>query len=184
MELWTESTEWYETALRIKPEYIQAINGLQRVWALRGDLEQSLAAAVRLLELADREIAYWRGELGRPDIRVEYEAELRRRIRASAASPTETHMSASTALVALKRPSEALDHLAAALELEPSRAEIFSRRAQILLSQSRTREARDDLRLFLKFSTLPVDDPDMTRAFDLLAECDATLGSDPAPATR
>ncbi|MCC7013628.1 MAG: hypothetical protein IT454_13795 [Planctomycetes bacterium] len=184
---WSESTQWYESALKIKPDYIQAINGLQRVWALRGDLARSLAASERLLALADKEVEFWRAELARPEIKAEYEAELRRRIQASAKLLTETHMSASTALVALGRSADAMAHLDASVQLEPSRAEIYSRRAQLHLAAGRAREASEDLRQFLKLSTLPIEAPDMVRAFDLLAQCEVALeaaSSTNSPATR
>jgi tetratricopeptide (TPR) repeat protein len=178
--LWGESVAWYRKSLELKPDFIQTINGLQRVHALLGDVRASLEASERLLELADAEIAFWRAELARPEIRVEYEAELRRRISASSKLLTETHLSASTALVALGRAPDALAHLGRALEREPARAEIYSRRAQLELQLGRAQPACADLRMFLKLSTLPVEHPDMQRALDLLREGEAAVAKETA----
>lgn len=174
-EYWADATKWYERASEIKPDYIATLNGLQRVWALRGDLPRSLASAEKLLELATRELEYWKSELDRADIGAGYESELRRRLRAGTRLLTETHLTASTLLVSLKRPEDALAHLGQAADLEPSRAEIYSRRAQIELSLGRTLEACGDLERFVGLSTLPLEHPDMVRAIDLLAQSKVKL---------
>jgi tetratricopeptide (TPR) repeat protein len=175
-EYWQQSTELYEKSLAIKPDYIQAINGLQRVWALRGDARRSVEYSERLLALADTEIAFWRAELQRPDIRADYEDQLRRRVSASARLLVATHVAASTSLVALGKREDALSHLAAALELDPARAEVYSRRAQLRCDMNDRRGAAEDLREFLKRSSLPLDHPDMARAFALLEECEKAIG--------
>ena len=176
-EYWRESVDWYEKTLAKKSGEIQAVNGLQRVWVLLGDLEQSLRWSNALLEQSEREIEFWRTELQRVDLRAAEEDEFRRLLSSSAKLLVETHLAASTSLVKLGRAEEALPHLDQALALEPARAEIFSRRAQLHREVGRLREARDDIQQFLKLSTLAVDHPDMRKAFDLLAECEVALRS-------
>ena len=174
-DFWHESVEWYEETLALKSGELQAVNGLQRVWALIGDLEQSLHWSNALLEQSEREIEYWRAELQRPDLRAVEEDECRRLLNASTALMVETHLVASTSLVQLGRRQEALPHLDRAIELAPDRAGSYSRRAQLNHDFGNVRAARADLEQFLRLSTLPVDHPDMRRAFDLLADCEVEL---------
>ena len=180
---WVESVKWYERTLELKAGSIQAINGLQRVWALRGDLQQSLKWSETLLAQSEKEVGFWRTELERPDLSAKEEAEYRRLLRGSAALLAETHLQASTSLVQLGRKADAIPHLDAALELVPEQADIYSRRAQLNHELGRMREARDDVQQFIRRSALPVEHPDMQRALDLLAECEQALRA-PSAAVR
>ncbi|MCY3003279.1 MAG: hypothetical protein NTV21_15885 [Planctomycetota bacterium] len=174
---WKESRETYLAVLGERPSQIQAINGLQRVTALEGDLEGSVTWAEKLLELATTEIEFWKTDLARPNLSVIEEGELRKRISASATLLVETHLTAASALVKLSRRPEALVHLTKAIEFAPLRSDLYSRRAQLQLDAGYVREAREDLRQFVKLSTLELDHPDMRRAYELLAECDRQLAS-------
>lgn len=174
---WKESRETYLAVLAERPSQVQAINGLQRVTALEGDLEASVTWSDKLLELATTEIEFWKTDLTRPNLSVVEEGELRKRISASANLLVETHLTSASALVKLARRPEALVHLNKAVEYAPLRSDLYSRRAQLQLDAGFVREAREDLRQFVKLSTLDLDHPDMKRAYDLLAECDRQLAS-------
>ena len=174
---WKESRETYLAVLSERASQIQAINGLQRVTALEGDLAGSITWADKLLELANTEIEFWRTDLARPNLSVVEEAELRKRISASASLLVETHLTSASALVKLSRRPEALVHLNHAIDQAPLRSDLYSRRAQLQLEAGFVREAREDLRQFVKLSTLDLDHPDMRRAYDMLAECDRQLAS-------
>jgi tetratricopeptide (TPR) repeat protein len=169
---WKDSIRWYEATLEAKPGYLEAVNGLQRVCGLIGDLDKSLEWSNELLEQGSRETDFWRAELARPDLRAVEEQEYRKLLGASAKLLIETHLAASTTLVQLGRGDEALPHLDSAAALDPERAEIYSRRAQLHKDAGRLSEAREDIQRFLRLSMLPVEHPDMRRAYDLLEECE------------
>lgn len=174
---WKESRETYLTVLAARPSQIQAINGLQRVTALEGDLAASFEWSKKLLELATTEIEFWKSDLARPNLSAPEEAELRKRLSASAQLLVETHLTASAVLVRLGRKPEAVAHLTQALELAPLRPEIYSRRAQLQMEAGFLREAREDLRQFIKLSTVELEHPDMRRAYEMLADCDRQLAA-------
>jgi Tfp pilus assembly protein PilF len=174
---WKEARTNYLAVLETRPSEVPALNGLQRVCALEGDLEASLGWSRKLLDVAKVEIDFWKSDLQRPNLSALEEGELRRRLQASSRLLAETHLTAATTLLALDRKAAAADELTAALELDPSRAEAYSRRAQLLLDLGRVREARDDLQQFIKLSTLGLEHPDMKRAADMLVECQRQLGN-------
>jgi len=174
---WAESEALYKRALESKSSAIQAINGLQRVAALRGDHEQALAWSERLLETSQQELAFWRKDLQRPNLNADDENAIRRLLNGGEQLVLETHLQASTMLVKLGRKAEGVAHLDAATELAPDRAEIYSRRAQLLHELGDHQRARADIQAFLKLSKLPVDHPDVQRALDLLTECEVALNA-------
>jgi tetratricopeptide (TPR) repeat protein len=170
---WSESVEHYDRALQLKPGEFQAMNGLQRVNALQGDYEESLRWADELLQGSRAEMDFWRERLRRPNLSADEERRLRNLLTGSTALQLETHMTAATLLVALGRDEEALGHLDQAQALDPQRAEIHSRRAQLLAQLDRPGEATLAIQEFLRHTELPFEHPDVQRAYDLLAECEA-----------
>lgn len=174
---WKESRELYMSVLETRPSEVPAINGLQRVTALEGDLEASLGWSRKLLEIASTEIEFWKSDLKRPNLSALEEGELRRRLQASAKLLVETHLTAATTLLSLGRKDAAVAELGAALELDPSRAELYSRRAQLLLDLGRVSDARADLQQYIKLSKLDLAHPDMKRAAEMLVECERLLGN-------
>jgi len=60
--------------LERQPDEPQAINGLQRVYALRGEDEKSLRWSVALLEQTGREMDFWDTRLQQPDLSADEEA--------------------------------------------------------------------------------------------------------------
>jgi tetratricopeptide (TPR) repeat protein len=171
-DAWAEALECYQEALRIKPGEFQAMNGLQRVLALRGEYEESLRWAEELVSASRVEMDFWRERLRRPELSAAEEARLRELLSGSTDLQVATHMTAATLLVALGRPEEALRHLDGAAVLEPERAEIHSRRAQLLARLDRPEEAVLAIQEFLRTSELPYEHPDVQRAYDLMAECE------------
>lgn len=173
---WDESASLYQAALTSKPSNIQAINGLQRVAALRGDHAAALGWSEQLLELSRQELEFWRADLSRPKLGAAQEAEIRRLLAGGERLVIETHLQASGLLVTLGRKSDAIAHLDSALELDPTRSEIYSRRAQLRRDLGQHDGARADIEQFLKRSELALDHPDVQRALDLLSECEVALG--------
>jgi len=171
-DAWTESLECYRRTLELKPGEFQAMNGLQRVLALQGRYEESLRWAEELLAGSKAEMDFWRERLRRPDLTAEEEARLRTLLDGSTDLQAATHLAAASQLVALGRREEALGHLDFAGALEPDRAEIHSRRAQLLAQMDRPSEAVLAIQEFLRYTRLPFEHPDVRRAYDLLAECE------------
>jgi tetratricopeptide (TPR) repeat protein len=172
---WGESARTYRAALDLKPGEAQAINGLQRVHALLGELQESLEWSEELLAQSEAETAFWRKRLEQAGLAAREEERLRALLAASERLVVETHLHASGALVSLGRRDEALVHVEHALAVDPDHAEGYSRRAQILLALGRVEEARAAIQEFLRRSTEPFEDPDIQRALALLADCDAKL---------
>lgn len=170
---WEEAQQRYEKSLELKPGEFQAFNGLQRVLALMGDDEGSLRWAARILEDSAAEMAFWRERLRRPDLTAQEEGRLRRLLDGSIKLQVETHLASATLLVKNERKTEALEHLDSAALLEPGRAEIHSRRAQLLHDAGRNDEAADAIQAYLRAADLPFEHPDVKRAYALLEACQA-----------
>ncbi len=180
-ECWAESELLYERVLGRKPGEFQALNGLQRVLALQGRYEESLAWSRTLLEQSELEMEFWRVQLRRPDLTAEEEGRLRALLEGSTRLQVETRLSAATLLVAVGRQQQALEQLDRTLALAPERAEILSRRAQLLQALGRYREAAASIQEFLRMSELPFEHPDVRRAYTLLSECESASRSEAAP---
>jgi tetratricopeptide (TPR) repeat protein len=172
---WHEAIDCYNKALERKSGEIPAINGLQRTYALLGDFESSLKWSDTLLAQSEGEIAFWKKQLDRPDLTAKDEQRWRSLLSASSKLLVETHMQASTTAFKLGRKEEALAHLDHVVEVTPTNAEAYSRRAQLLKDLGRPKEARESIQEFLRLSTLDIEHPDMKRALDLLTECDLEL---------
>jgi Tfp pilus assembly protein PilF len=170
-EAWQESQRHYEKALELKPGEFQAFNGLQRVLALMGDDEGSLRWADRILEDSSAEMTFWRERLRRPDLTAAEEGRLRRLLDGSIKLQVETHLAAATLLVKNDREAEALEHLDQAALLAPGKAEIHSRRAQLLHKAGRNDEAAEAIQSYLRAADLPFEHPDVKRAYALLEAC-------------
>jgi len=171
-DCWSEALECYADALALKPGEFQAMNGLQRVHALRGEYEESLRWAQDLLAGSKAEMEFWRERLRRPELSATEEDRLRKLLSGSTELQAATHLTAATLLVSLGRKDEALVHLDGAAVLEPDRAEIQSRRAQLLAELGRPGDAALAVQAFLRHTQLPFEHPDVQRAYDLLSECE------------
>jgi tetratricopeptide (TPR) repeat protein len=183
---WGESIEYYEKTLERKTGEQQALNGLQRAHALRGELEEALEWSERLLEQSAEETAFWEKQLERPELSADEEDRLRTLLLQSRDLAAGTHLQASTLLVTLGRREEALVHVDQALELDPEAAETHSRRAQLLHALGRPVEAIASLESYLRLSEEGFDHPDVARALDLLTtwKSEVEIGVDGGSAQR
>jgi tetratricopeptide (TPR) repeat protein len=178
---WNESVQYYELTLEQKPGEIQAINGLQRVHALAGDLTASLDWSRRLLDSTDAEIRFWTTQLERPDLTADEELRLRDLLASSSDLQVQTHLHASSVLFQLGRTDEALVHVDAAVALAPESPAVHSRRAQLLHGLGRTSEAVEEMQSFLRLSDLDFDHPDVVLALELLTRWQREAELDPEP---
>lgn len=165
---WKESVQWYERTLEKKPGELQAINGLQRVHGLLGNLDRSLSWSERLLEQSKAEVDFWEAQLKRPELSASEEHRLRGLQQTSRELQVETHLQASTLLKKLDRPAEALAHVEEALLIEPDQPSTHARRAQLLHQLGRNADAVASLETYLRLSDEAFDHPDVARALDLL----------------
>ncbi len=172
---WRESIENYNAVLKKKPGEFQALNGLQRVHALRGEYETSLNWAEQLLVASQAEIGFWNQQLERPDLSAEEEQRLRGLLGSSGKLLYETHLTASTLLVNLGRDEEALAHLDQALEQSGGAPELYARRGQLLIDLGRHEEAIAELRSFVRTSSEDYEHPDIKRAWAMIERCEKEL---------
>jgi len=174
-DYWNEALVHYQAVLAAKPSEGQAMNGLQRTFALLGRPEDSLIWADKLLAQSASEAEFWRKQLERTDLRADEEARLRGRLLDSSDLTVATHYSAASLLVKLGRKAEAAAHLDEVVLLVPEDPNAYSRRAQVLFELGRFEEARANLDDFLRLSGLDFDHPDVQRAYQLQADCDRRL---------
>jgi tetratricopeptide (TPR) repeat protein len=174
-DLWAESLATYRRTLKNGEGSIRAMNGLQRVTALLGDYEASLAWSKTLLERSDAELSTWRRFLTVADL-TEREEELFRTNEESAVElQTNTHLFAATLLHRLGRRDEALAHLDAVATLSPDLAQVYSLRAQLREAMGDCEHAIEDIDRYLRLSDQPFEDPEVRQAFELRTLCEGRL---------
>lgn len=178
-EAWTESLVHYEATIEKRRDDPDALNGAMRVEALRGNLAQSLDWSKKLIEVTQADLDFFEKRAVRPEASAQQEDEFRRRARQRTDVIVATHVHASTLAFQLGRREEALEHLDRALELAPDRAELHSRRAQVLKDVGRYQDAIDDVDKFIKLSTVEFSHPDIQRAWRLRSECEQGLRRGP-----
>ena len=169
---WRQSATWYEKTLEAKPGEFQAINGLQRVHALRGDYDQSLRWSAQLLEASQAEVAFWQTKLAQPALSAREEARLRTLLTSSTRLQLQTHLHASALCVRVGRLEEALGHLESVIAIDPDHSDAYSRRGQVLKGLRRYQEAIASLQQYLRLSTHEFAHPDIQRAYELMSECE------------
>jgi len=172
---WLESSEHFHKVLDGKPNEVSAINGLQRVLALEGNLEGALVWTNRMLDLVDVDLSFYRSKLSREGITVEEENDLRDRMNNSLGLAERTYLLGASMLHELGRDEAELDYLAKAAEISPKTAETWSRKAQAEMGLKRYDIAIASLDKFLKLSDEPFDSPSVQRAYELRELCEKAL---------
>ncbi|MEM7518777.1 MAG: hypothetical protein AAF368_17875, partial [Planctomycetota bacterium] len=164
---WTESQELYELSYETDPFDRNVVNGLQRVTALRGEHEASLAWTDRLLTLIDGELSERRDMLARPDLTIRAEDLLRTSERQLRELQIETHLHAASVSAAIERYEEAIAHLQLVAELDPTLAEAHSRQAFLFERLGQHEAAIHEIDVFMRKVDLGYDHPTMNEAFAL-----------------
>ncbi|MEW6071805.1 MAG: tetratricopeptide repeat protein [Planctomycetota bacterium] len=177
-EHWTDAVSLYESTLEKGEGSTRAKNGLQRVYAQLGDFATSLRWSEAVLADAERELASWRELLTAGDLTEEEEHLFRTNESAAVELLKETHLFAASLLQGIDRPAEAAQHLDQVVEIDPSIPQVYSRRAQLHAEAEEWDLAIADLDRFLRLAeALPFEHPDVRRAFDLRADCEARLAA-------
>ena len=172
---WKESSERYDQVLAPHPEDVDALNGAMRMDALLGREEKSLERGAKLLATIVPSREFWEKQMLRPQLTVEDERLYRERIDHLRDLEIATHLHSSAILHGLSRDADALEHVDAALALDPERAEYYSRRAELEKNLGRPEKAIADIDRFLGRSTQTYDHPDVKRAYRLRKECEDAL---------
>lgn len=174
-ESWQEAITWYQKVLEKRDGEPQALNGLMRTEALLGNYRDSLRWCNRLIEQCNQEISIWTKQLARPDLLAEEEAVLRALRKSTQDLVQECNLQAATLLLSIGQPQVALESLDSAISIDPDIAELYSRRAQVLIELGRWSDAIASLQDFLRLSSEPFEHPDIQKAYDLIAQCKSKL---------
>ncbi|MBL8862369.1 MAG: hypothetical protein JNK02_10200 [Planctomycetes bacterium] len=172
LALWTESRSWYERTLKLQKSNLDALNGLQRVEALLGRPEESLARGGQLLEALKLDRDYWERQLKKTQIGDREEKEMRRTIQALVDVEVATRLHCARTEYELDRLERAMAQLDAAIELNRGRADLHGMRAVVQRDLGRWEAAIADAERYIALSTAGVDSPDVKRAFDLISACE------------
>lgn len=174
-DVWVEANADYETTLDLKPNLADAVNGLQRVHALQGDLEGALVWTNRLIDLVEIDLTYYDSRLAREDITANEEENLRVRMQNSNALAKETYLFGASLLHELDRYATELEYIEKALDIDPDMAKAWSRRAQAEMSVESFDAAIRSLDRFLALSDDPFESPDIQRAYQLREKCEREI---------
>ena len=172
---WKESSEHYAAVVKDHPDDIDARNGSMRIESLLGNDEASLDHAEKLVAQIGPTREFWEKRMLRPEISAKDEKLYRERIDHFKALERATHVHAAMLLHKLSRDEAALQHVEAAIAIEPDRAELYGRRAEIEKSLGRNEQAIADIDQYLHRSTQTYDHPDVKRAYRLRKECEDAL---------
>jgi tetratricopeptide (TPR) repeat protein len=174
-DLWNEAIELYDETLTNGEGSTNAMNGLQRVYALTSEYEKSLTWSEQLLERSGAEREAWERMLTHAELTEAEETLFRENVRIATRLQIDTHVFASTILYRLERYDEALEHLDFVIEAVPLLPQSYSLRAQVYIAQGNLEEAILDLDHYLRLSDEPFEHPDVRRAFTLRTECEQQL---------
>jgi tetratricopeptide (TPR) repeat protein len=172
---WKESSEHYEAVLKDHPDDVDARNGAMRICALVGRLEQSVDHADKLVAQIGPTREFWQKRMVRPEISAKDEQLYRGRIDHFRELEVVTRVHAANLLHQLSKDEQALERIEGALALEPDRAELYGRRAELEKSLGRNEKAIADIDQFLHRSTQTYDHPDVKRAYRMRKECEDAL---------
>jgi len=167
---WDESVKLCDRILAAGEGNTNAMNALQRVHALLGNYDESLAWTERLLERTSAELESWRRMLEGKDLTEREETLFRENERAALDLQRDTHTFAATVLFRQERYEEALAHLDALVAASPDLAQAYSLRGQMRARVGQYEGAVQDLDRYLALSDSPYEHPDVQKAFELRAE--------------
>lgn len=172
MKAWNESLEQYGKAIAMHKSDAEALNGLVRIETLLGHKEQALEWSAKLIAVNQDNIEFWQDRAKGKGLSPTDEDQFRKLLKQFTKLQANAHLHAAELLDDLNRDSEALDHLEEARKLEPDRAEIYSRAAQIHKGLGQYKEAIAAIDQYIALSHQPYEHPDIQRAWRLRQECE------------
>jgi tetratricopeptide (TPR) repeat protein len=168
----------YRTLIDSEAENLEALNGLVRVTGLTGRPEESLTHVAALVKALEEQRAFYAQQLKNRVLDPADENSLRNFERTSVRLLVDAHQLAAELHHQLGRASLALGHLDLAVGLEPiRRPELYAQRAQMNLEVGNPGRALEDLDMFIARSSLPVDHPDVQRAWQLRRDAREALAA-------
>jgi tetratricopeptide (TPR) repeat protein len=174
-DAWSEASDRFHTVLETWPNEADAINGLQRVLALQGDLEGALVWTNRPIALVDIDLSYYRSKLTRESITPEEEEILRERMSNSLNLAERTYLLGASILRELGRSEAELEYLEKATEIAPKTPNTWSRKAQAQMALAHYDKAIASLDTFLRLSDEPFGSADVQRAYELRELCEKSI---------
>ncbi|MFT5289201.1 MAG: tetratricopeptide (TPR) repeat protein [Planctomycetota bacterium] len=175
LKYWHEAETLYQSTLTEGEGSTRSKNGLQRVYAYLGKYDESLEMVSQVLEEAGLELANWRRMLTNSNIGEKDEVLFRTNEKAAIQLLHNTHLFAADLLYQQNRYADALSNVESALLLDSTDAELYSLRAQLRSKTGDYAGAIEDIDIYLRRSDTPLDHPDVRRAFDIRANCEASL---------
>lgn len=173
LELWAESADWYAETLKLQKSNLDALNGLQRVEALLGKREESLAHALQMIEALQTDRGFWELQLKKAQLGDREEREIRRTVGQIMDLEVATRQHAARMEYELGHKDRAMAHLDTAIELNPERADLHGMRAVVQRDLGNWDQAIADAERFIALSPQGHDGPDVKKAFDLIGACEA-----------
>lgn len=171
----------YTSAEEIHDGELNAVNGLIRANALRGEYDESVRWSRILIDVLEASSHLRRIELEDVGIRANRERELTASVRRNTEMIIKTHFHVASVLRELDQVQAAADELGRIVSLDPETAEAFSRRAQLYFGMGQYLKAREAVKKFISLeATREFEDPDIRAAYSLLSRCDAALAGTPA----
>jgi len=172
---WKESLARYERTLELHPEDRDALNGLQRVTALLGRYEESLARSEELITLVSAESDFWEERLLRPELSAGEEQRFLKLLHSGRELQLSSYLQQASVLRELGRHEEERERLTRALKLDPLRTDLIGRRAQVLMGLGRYDAALLDIDEYLRLTPQGYDHPDTRLAYELRSTCQEEL---------
>jgi tetratricopeptide (TPR) repeat protein len=171
-DYWQEALTRLNGILESGEGNTNAMNALQRVYALSGDFEQSLSWSQRLLERTAAERTAWQKLLQEKNLTDKEETLYRKNLRDAADLENDSHLFAATLLFRMQRYADAIAHLDRVVESSPELPQAYSLRGQMRARVGEYEAAIQDLDRYLALSDAPYESPDIQRAFELRAEAE------------
>ncbi len=172
---WADSLEFYERTLEAGEGSTNAMNGLQRVHALLGQYDESLAWSSELLRRSSEELGVWERMLTSEELTEKEEKLFQTNAAMAYRLQHETHLFAATLLQEIGRDLEAIPHMDAVIVASPDLAEAYSQRGQLYARLGENERAITDLDRYLELSEKAFEHPQIQQAFDIRKECQRKL---------
>lgn len=178
------AAERLERALELNPEGTDALDALQQIYALQGEIEKSVACGRRFIEIAAKSRPLWERQLLRTDISTEEEKLARAKVESNRRREVASHSLAANCLFKLRRFEEAKTHLDALLTIDPERPEEYFNRALCKEGLGDLEGAVKDLEVFLRKTPLGFESPQVRRAYDLISQFSSQAGGSEGGSSR
>jgi len=165
---WKEALTSYQAALDRFPGSFEALNGLMRTNVLLEQFDESFAWSERLLQSIGESNEVFQKRLKELEARGSATVDIEKALLANSDLQVQALLLRSDILHQKGQFREALAELDKAVVLDPSLAEIYARRGQVLSQLGEYQRSNDSVEQFLSLSTDPFESPNIRRAFALI----------------